>query len=440
MTVAPTTLTTYNSWMLDNYIHLSRGMEKMFNTSSYFMDESLFGKELAKISDGGNQFVFPIRTGRYTGFGSRAENVDLADARSATHTRATGTLRNLYHQGRITGVALDRARSSTYAFFEALEDMMVEIPDDFGKFFSQMCERDGRGAIARVNGDPGAGTTLTVDQNGATGGDETYGTIHMHAGMEISFFATPTTTGATVIPQLALATNRNLDNTIASITSGTVAVLGAAAGAAIVDDDYVAWMQEASALPTDITGLNGHLNNFNHQVHGINKSTNTFWQPSYITGAVGDGTVFALDHLDTAIAQMVIANGAKVYKGRLAAICSTLMKNNIAREMKDLVQFRSDDYDLKWGYNNIAYMQGPVRVTVAGDDDTLGGTVYYVDPSTFKFHHGGSAAPKIIKDDGLVLRKVADRDAWEMTYGWRGIEMVCYNPRRNGVRKGYVLT
>lgn len=439
MTVAATTLTTYNSWLLDNYIHLSRGMEKMFNTTSYFMDENLFGRELAKISDGGNQFVFPIRTGRYTGWGTRGENVNLPDARSATHTRATGTLRNVYMQGRITGVALDRARSSEYAFFESLEDMMVELPQDFGKFFSQMCERDGRGIIARVNTDPSGGTTLTVDQNGASGGDETYGTVHMHPGMEISYFSTATP-GATTTPQNALSGARNQDSIISSITSATVAVTSGAVHGDIADNDYITWRQNASAIPTDITGLNGHLNNFNYQVHGINKSSNTYWQPSYITGTVGDGTAFTLDHFDTAIANMVIANGPKAYKGRLAAICTSLMQNNIAREMKDLVRFEADDFDLKWGWNTLSYVRSGVRLSVVADDDTLGGTIYYVDPSTFKFHHGGSSAPKIIKDDNLVLRKVADVDAWELTYGWRGVELVCYNPRRNGVRKGYVLT
>lgn len=440
MTVAATTLTTYNSWLLDNYIHLSRGMEKMFNTTSYFMDEGLFGRELAKISDGGNQFVFPIRTGRYTGWGSRGENVNLPDARSATHTRATGTLRNIYMQGRITGVALDRARSSEHAFFESLEDLMVELPEDFGKFFSQMCERDGRGAIARINeADPTTNTALILDANGATGGDETYGTVHMHAGMEISYFGA-STGGATTTPQAALGTARNADSIVSAIVSGTEATVAANPGAGVANNDYVAWRQNASAVPTDITGLNGHLNNFNFQVHGINKSTNTFWQPSYITGAVGDATAFSLDHFDTAIANMVIANGPKAYKGRLAAITSSLMQNNIAREMKDLVQFEADDFDLKWGFSTLSYVRSGVRASIVADDDTLAGTIYYCDPSTFKFHHGGSTAPKIIKDDNLVLRKVADVDAWEMTYGWRGVEMVCYNPRRNGVRKGYILT
>lgn len=437
MTVAATTLTTYNSWLLDNYIHLSRGMEKMFNTTSYFMDENLFGRELAKISDGGNQFVFPIRTGRYTGWGTRGENVNLPDARSATHTRATGTLRNVYMQGRITGVALDRARSSEYAFFESLEDMMVELPQDFGKFFSQMCERDGTGAIATLSAG-GGGATGTVYANGATTSAETYGTNHMHVGMEIAYF-TGAKTPAGGTPQATLGANRNADDIVSTIPSATTytptdGVVGGTNG------DCIGWRQNAGALPTDITGINGHLNNFNCAVHGINKSTNTFWQPSYITGTVGDGTAFSLDHFDTAIANMVIANGPKAYKGRLAAITTSLMQNNIAREMKDLVRFEADDFDLKWGWNTLSYVRSGVRLSVVADDDTLGGTIYYVDPTTFKFHHGGSSAPKIIKDDNLVLRKVADVDAWELTYGWRGVELVCYNPRRNGVRKGYILT
>jgi len=464
MTVRSADLTVFSNWLKDQYYGPEPEMLATFNTTSYFMNEELFNRNIEVNEDGGNQFVYFLRSGWPTGFGSRSEYTGTAasglpDARAGTFRRITGTMKNHYMTYRFTGPGQARTRSNVYSFADLKKDGLTTVPLAFSKFMSQMCHRDGSdvgsGALARVNGDPSAGTTLTVDGNMTTGSGATFGTSHFHEQMEVSFYnddgaAAPDGDGNA--PGGATLTKIDTDTSthrtaaanaiITGITSNTVATAVLASDgtsnmhADIADNDYVTWSQPSTAWPQEATGLLAHLSTLAYTVHGQNKSTATWFQPAFSTGTIGDDTAFSLTHLDTDVTSLVHTRGPDVTT-RLVLIMDPLLANRVAREMKDLTRFESDDFDMKWGFRTISYVQWGTRATVVVDNDSSDGTILYLTPGAFAWHQTGD--PHIAKDDGLTIRWISGFDAWEFMYRWIS-EFVCYQPKACGIHRGFVRT
>ena len=451
MAVTQANLTRLNNWLLDDEHNPGEEMVKTFNTSSYWFDESIFARELAEDPSGGRQFRFPLQSARYTGFGGRGDGSTLASARDAVRQQVLGNLVNHYQRARFTGPAKRRSRGDL-AFFEAVSHILSNVPKDFSKFMGQVFMRDGSGAIARVDGDPSGTTTLTLDDCSVAGGMGTnveaiFGTQHMHAGQEIDYWSGEAAAGsvsANVGWELTGYRTTPNPDTVVAVTSTAVATVnendtaGTTIHADVADGDFVSYTADSTndTAPQEATGLLAHVSRANRTVYGINKSTSGYYGSAFDTGAHGDETAFSLDHLDVAVRSITNQVGPSRIQ-RLVALCTPALGDNIATEMKDLVRFTADDFDLKWGYSTLAYVRRGVRLSIVEDDDCACGAIFYLDPRVFTIFQ--AMDPQILSDDGLTFRNVVNVDAWEMMYGW-DLELACINPSFTGLRKGYTET
>lgn len=167
-----------------------------------------------------------------------------------------------YHHGAIsvTKQLMVASRSNEGAFARGMRLEMDRLLDDMRTQRRFAIWGDGRAVRALVNGDPGTGTTITVDAPGGIAG-ATNGARFINVGDHVAFI--DPTTGA-----LRAGGTREV---VSVAAAGTTFAIGAAANAAVGDNDYI-----VKAYGSDASLALG----------------NTDWQhaPMGLTGIIDNGT------------------------------------------------------------------------------------------------------------------------------------------------------
>ncbi len=191
----------------------------------------------------GKQWQITTHYQRNSGVGAGSETA-LPTAGYQGYLNAYGPVK--YNRGRVevTGPTMAASRDNKGAVIKALDSEIKGVTTDLKKDVNGQLFRDGTSIRAYVNGDPGTGTTLTVD---------TPGTQWLQAGMVIDILGNADGDGAT----------NDADVIISSVDSDTQVTVSAALDAAIDDNDYVVRANStdgAGVLPTDsyeVMGLKG---------------------------------------------------------------------------------------------------------------------------------------------------------------------------------------
>lgn len=445
VTASAANVTNMTNWFLDQYFSPEADMVKVFNVGSPFFDEGLFGRVVVDVPDGGNQFVYPLQTSRYAGWAGRGDGATLAVARDAARERLYGTLFNHYQRGRFSGPGARRGRGKQFSFYTTIEHLLSDLPDDFSRFMAQACWRNGEGFIARCDVNPGGsdyGATAPMEVHpnhsvgdGTSTADYTWGTDHMHKGMAIDFWAL----SATHFDDDHTETHRTSSQIdVTDINTSSTFTTSADINAEVADNDYISWSVNSGETPAELHGLMAHISdgtpgNGTWTVHGIDKVANSWFQPAFVTGTEGSDTSFVLKNITDDLRSIKRAVGRTRMKDRMVGLTTPALWDIVANEMKESTEYRSDEFDMRWGWATVAIVRGGTRLTLVEDDDAAGGCIVYLHPDVFKFHQ--TSDPHIINDDGLTFRNISDKDMWEMMYGWE-VEMVCTNPKFCGLRRG----
>lgn len=186
---------------------------------------------------GGRQFVYDAHVDRNISPMFTAEYGLFAEAGIQGHLQVKGDVRKMMGRVFLTPEAmLDSARSSG-----AWEDARTNEFDNLVKDLARRDEisliYDGRGILALVNGDPGTGTTLTLDSPGGVSGT-TFGN---------RFFQKNAYIGA--INPATGALRAGIAQVSALAAAGTTVTTAAAINAAWADNDYI--VKAANGSVTD---------------------------------------------------------------------------------------------------------------------------------------------------------------------------------------------
>lgn len=233
---------------------------------------------------GGRIVEHPAHVGRNQGVGAYAEMGAPPQAGRQQSARVQIPMRFLGGRIQLSTQVIKATEGPRQAFESAMDFEMRGLVRDLRNDMARMIWSDGRGVLALVNGDPGTGTSVTVDSPGGVAG-ATNGARFLNPNQLIAFVAPAT--GALVASS---------DETITAVpAAGTSITIGSAAAAAIADNDYIVRANKAALTDVSDTnyakepmGLLGLVDDGTYvaTLHGVNRTTYPAYQSSVI-GSVG---------------------------------------------------------------------------------------------------------------------------------------------------------
>jgi hypothetical protein len=371
-------------------------------------------KDLDAKQWGGRRVTYPIRTGRNQGIGAYAEGGSFPTPGRNKYTTVDIPMRYVGGRIRLTSQAMKHSASDRGAFASMFQQEQDGLVEGFVNEFGRMVWSDGRGVLAVVNGDPGTGTTVTVDAPGGFAG-ATNGTRYINVD-ELITFVSPAT-GSLVAAA---------DESVTAVpTTGLTFTIGTAAAAAIADNDYVVRANVAGVSDISGTsyakepmGLPGLVDDGTYvaTLHGVNRTQ----YPIYASTVIGTSSSPV-----GALSSDVIMRGIDLAEQRGGGNINLLaMHHSVRRAYIQLTD------------SSRRYMGGDLSSPDAGTEAARGrnltfggielevdkyanyGAMYGLDTSTLvRFVE---VAGEWINEDGAILRPVGSgttfTDEWEAAY------------------------
>lgn len=233
---------------------------------------------------GGREVLIVNKIGRNQGVGAYAEMGAVPAAGSQQYADTRIPMR--YIGGRITLSAqvMRASQGPRHAAASAMDQETNGLIKDLRAELNRMLHGDGRGVLAFVNGDPGTGTTITVDSPGGVAG-ATNGNRFLSVNERVTF----------IVPATG-ALRASADHLVSSYAAGGTTYVASAAAAGVVgDNDYI--VRANMVTPTDVSdtgyakepmGIRGLIDDGTYvaTLHGMNRTTYPLMQASVI-GSVG---------------------------------------------------------------------------------------------------------------------------------------------------------
>ena len=367
-------------------------------------------KDLDAKPWGGRQVTYPIRTGRNQGIGAYAEGGSFPTPGRNRYTTVSIPMRYVGGRIRLTSQAMKHSESDKGAFASIFQQEQDGLVEGFVNEFGRMVWSDGRGVLAVVNGDPGTGTTVTVDAPGGFAG-ATNGTRFINV-EELVTFVSPAT-GALVA---------SADESVTAVpATGLTFTIGSTAAAAIADNDYVVRAHvpavsdiSGTSYAKEPMGLAGLVDDGTYvaTLHGVNRTQ----FPIYASTVIGSVTALSAD---------VIMRGIDLAEQRGSGNINLLAMHHSVRRAYIALTDTSRRYvsgDLSNPDAGTQAARGR-NLTFGGieleaDKYANYGAMYGLDTSTLvRF---AEVAGEWINDDGAILRPVGVgatfTDEWEAAY------------------------
>lgn len=393
------TLSTFDAMLKEDYLGTIR--EQVW--SSYVLMKRL---EKNEEDVGGTKAIVPLHVGRNSGVGARADGGTLPTAGNQQYANAEYNCAYNYGRIQFTGPTMAASRKNKYAFVKAADAEIQGMTKDLKDDLNRQAHGDGSGVLGLVNGDPGTGTTLTMD---------TPGTQYMQKGMKIDLVDPSSTTAGD-----ARANCSNL--TVSARATSLTCTMSAAFHADAADNDYVV---RHGSYALEMMGIYGIVNDANPRaglyVGGINRSTagNEYWK-SYVKGNSGTLRRLTLDMMQECW-DMAEDEGGEI----------TLAMTTRAVRRKYLTLVRADGrfvntMTLDGGFDAVEFNGKPLVV----DRHCLPNRIFFLDESTLQIYRMSDL--EWMEEDGAVLSRVSGSDAYEAVlfiYSTIG----CSAPNKNAV-------
>lgn len=346
----------------------------------------------------GKQWQMTAHTQRNSGVGAGSET-DLPTAGSQGYKNPYGTVK--YNRGRIqiSGPVMKASRTDKGAMTRALESEIDGVTRDLKKDVNYQLMNDGTAVRALVNGDPGTGTTLTLDGPG---------TNWFHDGMLVDILD----------PATGDITTSGTDLVVTSVDSSTQLTMAAALNADVADNDWVVRANSRevgggslSANPSyEMMGLKGIIDDGTYvtTLHNISRSTYAWWKCSTHSDDDNSGTNRALSReLIQKSISAVEKNGGSV---------SMILSDHDARD--SYVSLEASDkrhvntMTLDGGWKALEYSSGGNgSIPWVADVDMTPNTIFFIDLMHLQLME--MSGWEWMDEDGAVLSRVSGSDAYE---------------------------
>lgn len=359
---------------------------------------------------GGRKITYPVQVRRNQAAMSTTENGTLPDAGATTTVKTEIPIKFTHGRIQLSVQIIKASRSDEYAFKKGLNLAMTDMVDGLRRYKSRAMFGTGRGILCLLNGDPGTGTTFTVDAPGGVAG-AVNGARFLQIGMYVTPInpTGPATRAAGAYQITAIATN------------GQSVTIDRAADAVIADNDYlvrVAKLYGAAVDPgigntsidNDPMGLLGLIDDGTNLVtlHGISRTTYPSFG-SYVFASTGALSADVLQRgLDVAYERGDGKPGVIICGTGFRRAYLTLMEAERRYTSADLKNPDAGTTAAKMG--QITFGDIPFIV----DRDAPYGTGFGVDKSSFT--RWVEIEGEWADDDGPILMRMVDKDAYEARY------------------------
>ena len=330
---------------------------------------------------------------RNSGVGAGAETA-LPTAGNQGYKNPYGSV--AYNRGRIqvSGPVMAASKMDKGAIVRALDSEIKGTTRDLRKDLNYQLFNDGTSRRCLINGDPGTGTTLTLDSPG---------TNYLYDGMIIDVIS----------DDAGVATDS--DVTISTVDSATEVTISAAADTGILDDDWVILANShdgAGILPSDsyeMMGLKGIVDDATYvtTLHNLSRGDYAWWNCA--THSTDDNSGINRNLTLDLIQASVTA--VETQGGKVDLILSNhALRDALASLLVADKRFNTLTLDGGWkalDYSGIAWVP---------DVDCPPNTVFFIDLDHLQIMQMGDW--DWMDKDGAVLSRVSGYDAYEAVLYW----------------------
>jgi hypothetical protein len=324
---------------------------------------------------GGKYVVFPIRTKRNQGIGSRNELEALPVAGQQGFARGTVSLKYDYGRVKMSGQTMELADSNPQAFSDALDLEMDGLKNDLLKNANRQVFGTSLGTLATVTAD--AANTVTVNS-----------IKYLEVGQQIDI-VTPA--------GVSHAANRQI--TAINESTNVVTYDGADASASVVATDIIvrqgSWNREVSGFAASIAASG--------TIYGIDPTVTTQWKSTVDSNAgvnrpLSEGLMITM------------TDNVRKKGGKTSLIITSLGVRRAYFNLLSQQRRYTNTTEFEGGVRGLAFNNGR-EIPVVEDVDAPDNTMYFIDESKFKVYQDHDF--KFMQRDGNIWKWVTDYDAYE---------------------------
>jgi hypothetical protein len=376
-------LSNFNEALRYDYLPVIR--EQLNNSSAFLTTVQRNEKDVS-----GSRWQLTAHYQRNSGVGAGSETA-LPTAGNQGYKNPYGVVK--YNRGRIqvTGPVIEASRDDRGAIIRALDSEIQGVTRDLKKEINFQLMNDGTSVRALVNGDPGTGTTLTVD---------TPGTNYLYDGIIVD--VVDASTGVVEDEDVILST----------VDSTTVCTASAALDANIENNSKVVRANSTDGAGTsyEMMGIKGIVDDATYvaTLHNLSRSSYAWWKCSTFSTDSNAGTNRDLDlDLIQAAITAVEKNGGKT---------SMIISDHDLRDAYAALVIADKRFvntlNLDGGFKALEYNGIPWVAEV----DCQPNTVFFLDMEHLFLMQMGDW--KWMDRDGSVLSRVSGSDAYEAAIVW----------------------
>ncbi|MFF5977078.1 phage major capsid protein [Streptomyces sp. NPDC012769] len=329
---------------------------------------------------GGKYVVFPIHVRRNTGIGARLENEQLPTAGNQGYARAQVGLAYLYGAIRLTGQAMQLAKTNSQSFAAVLDQEVNGIQTDLAKDYNRQVYGTSVGVLATVSG-ANTGTTIP-----------TTNTQYLQIGMLVDIY---NSAGSTLKTQAGGVT-------ITAIVKDTSFTVSVAPGTATAANDVVV---RQGNLNRETIGLSQIVDNTG-TLYNIDPTVEPEWK-SVVSGNSGVSRALS-ESLMIKMVDDIYTNG-----GNTTAIFTTLGVRrsyfNLLQQQRQYVNTETFD----GGFKGLGFTTDNGDIPVVSDVDCQPKSMYFINEKELKIYRESDWS--FMDEDGSKWQRVIGYDAYEAT-------------------------
>jgi hypothetical protein len=346
----------------------------------------------------GKNFTVPIHFSRNESSGvARPEDTDLLSPGAQQYKTAVVPNKFIYGQIRVTGPVIAATRNNVGAFVRAIESEIKGCMRDTKRAVNRQLHGNGVDALAYYVS--GSGTAIVVDD-----GQGNVFTHLQNGGQTIDVLDASASYASL---------NAGLTATLGSeVATGFNVTLSGAISASVADNDPLVVAGTQSGLTGyAMMGIDGIIAKTNPPLlagglHGLDVATNSWWAAQVVDNG---GTKRDLSFpLMQKVISKIASNSDFTEKDIKFLLCSFPMRDKYV-ELAVNERHWYNTMTIDGGFEAVEYNGLPL----VPDSQAKRNRIYFIVPETMRIFR--SADFDWMDRDGAVLRKVANRDAYEAT-------------------------
>jgi hypothetical protein len=336
----------------------------------------------------GNRAVLSLHVGRNPGIGFRADGADLPTAGKQARTTSYIDMRYSYGRIEVTGPTIKTMKSNKGSFVRAVESEMKGVVNDLKRDWSRVLFGFGDGRIMQL-GTTTASTTVVA----ATSADRAaFRVLEEGAVIDIGTVASPATVASA--------------RTVLSVDAdaGTFVISGAAV---TTSASHFVFRSGSGGADIEAVGLRQIVSDADDNFQGVDTGVYPLWKAAAVEDAAGATLT------DTLLEEVL--DEVDIESGEMPDIIVTThgVLRNYAASLKDNKRF-TNTVELKGGFKAVSIDTPAGSMNVMRDRDVPDGYAFVLNTSHLSLFVLSDW--EWMDDDGAVLSRVSNKDAYEATF------------------------